>query len=84
MNETQQLEAYLNGKMSPENKLIMEAQLLLNEHLKEKLLWQEKTYSLIKEHGRRQLKHELEKVHHRLFSENKFKSFRKKIESIFK
>ena len=42
MNETQQLEAYLNGKMSPENKLIMEAHLLLNEHLKENQLFQKK------------------------------------------
>lgn len=84
MNETQQLDAYLLGEMSPENKLLLEAHLLLNEHLKEKVFWQEKTHSLIKEHGRRQLKSELEKVHQRLFLEKKFESFRKKIESIFK
>lgn len=84
MNETQQLEAYLKGEMSAENKLVMEARLLLMSGLKEKLEWQEKTYALIKEHGRRQLKLELEKVHQRLFSEKRFESFRKKIESIFK
>lgn len=84
MNETQQLEAYLNGEMSPENKLLMDVRLVLNEGLKEKLLWQEKTYTLIKESGRRQLKQEIENVHQRLFSEKKFESFRKKIQSIFK
>lgn len=84
MNETQQLDAYLTGDMSPENKLLMEARLLVNDRLKEQLLWQEKTYTLIKECGRRQLKRELEKVHQRLFSENRFESFRKQIESIFK
>lgn len=84
MNETQQLEAYLNGEMSPENKLLMEVHLVLNEGLKDKLRWQEKTYTLIKESGRRQLKQEIENVHQRLFSEKKFESFRKKIQSIFK
>jgi hypothetical protein len=84
MNETQHIELYLTGALSPEDKLVMEANLLLDSELKEKLIWQDKTYSLVREYGRRALKTEIERIQTRMFSEKRFMSFRKKIAAIFK
>lgn len=83
MNETQWIDDYLRGEISAENKLLLEARLLIDSDLKEKMLWQTKTYALVKNHGRQQLKREIEKVQQRLFSETRFESFSKKIQTIF-
>jgi hypothetical protein len=83
MNETQWIDDYLRGEISPETKLLLEARLLIDSDLKEKMFWQEKTYALVKNHGRQQLKREIEKVQQRLFSETRFESFRKKIQILF-
>jgi hypothetical protein len=83
MNELQQLEYYLQGKLLPDERLLMEARLLLDVQLGDKLTWQQKTYSLIKTYGRKKLRTEIEQVSSRMFSEEKFKSFRKTIQTIF-
>jgi hypothetical protein len=83
MNELQQLEYYLQGKLSPDERLLMEARLLLDVQLGDKLTCQQKTYSLIKAYGRKKLRTEIEQVSNRMFSEEKFKSFRKTIQTIF-
>ncbi|HOZ88546.1 MAG TPA: hypothetical protein PL029_12355 [Bacteroidia bacterium] len=83
MNETQQIENYLLKGLLPEDKLLFEAKLLLNKDLQEKLLWQQSTYELIKQHGRKQIKKEIEAVSLKLFSEKKYLTFRKKILQIF-
>jgi hypothetical protein len=84
MNELQQLEYYLQGKLLPEEHLLMEARLLLDVELSDRLTWQQKTYSLLKTYGRKKLRTEIERVNNRMFSEEKFNSFRKKIQTIFK
>ncbi len=83
MNETQWIDDYLRGEISAENKLLLEARVLIDSDLKEKMFWQAKTYALVKNHGRQQLKREIEKVQQRLFSETRFESFRKKIQTLF-
>jgi hypothetical protein len=84
MNELQQLEYYLQGKLLPEEQLLMEARLLLDAELSGQLIWQQKAYSLIKAYGRKKLRTEIQCVNNRMFSEEKFSSFRKKIQTIFK
>jgi hypothetical protein len=83
MNETQHIENYLLRSLLPEDELLFEAKLLLNNDLREKLLWQQNTYELVKQHGRKQIKKEIEAVSLKLFSEKKHLSFRKKILQIF-
>ncbi|MES2133368.1 MAG: hypothetical protein V4506_13555 [Bacteroidota bacterium] len=83
MCEAQYLENYLTGTLSPEDSLVMDARVLLDMGLNDKIIWQQRTYELVKAYGRKQLKMEIEKVHNQLFSEKRFSSFRQKIKNIF-
>lgn len=83
MSETQYLENYLTGALAPEDSLVMDARLLIDVDLHNKVIWQQRTYELVKTYSRKQLKMEIEKVHNKLFSEKKFSSFRQKIKAIF-
>jgi hypothetical protein len=82
LNNIKSAEDYLLHQSTPEDHLLFEAQLLLSSELKENLLWQKKTYQLVKLYGRKKLKEELEQVHNELFTTNK--GFRNKILSFFK
>ena len=84
MNDTQELEDYLLNRLPVEDRLLMEARLLLSEDLREKAFWQQQTYALIKQHGRQVLKAEIAAVHTKLFTEKKFETFRQNILSLFK
>jgi hypothetical protein len=84
MCETQQIELYLLNKLSSEDQLLMEANTLINTELREKLFFQKQTHILIRDFSRKKLRAEIEAVHHKLFTEKKFESFRQKINSIFK
>jgi hypothetical protein len=84
MNETEELEGYLLYTIQPGERLVTEARLLVYPGMKEKALWQQRTYALIKNYGRKELRAEIENIHKRMFSEKKFETFRKKILFIFK
>jgi len=84
MNEVQQIERYLSGKMSPGDKLVMDARMVLDPRLEEKIKWQKKTYTLIRDHGRKEVRREIELAHTQVFSEKKFQAFQKIIRNIFK
>ncbi|HUP13667.1 MAG TPA: hypothetical protein VM187_15705, partial [Niastella sp.] len=62
---------------------VFEARLILQPALQENLLWQQKTYEIIKQYSRRRLKAEIEAVHQQLFTEPEHISFRKRILGIF-
>lgn len=83
MNETQQIEYYLLNKLPPQEKLLMAARLLVDEELREKTTWQERSYQLVKHYARKKLKAEIENVSALVFTEKKFSGFRKKIFQIF-
>ena len=84
MSEIQELEHYLLNKLSTEDRLVMEAKLLLSKDLREKNYWQQKTYTLIQQYSRKKLKLEIEAVHKKMFTEIRFETFRQKILLIFK
>ena len=84
MNETQQLERYLQNQLPPEDKLVLDARCLLDAEFRNNMFWQQKAYVLINQMGRKKLKAEIEAVQDRLFSENRFMVFRNKIKNIFK
>ena len=81
--ETEQIEAHLLKLSDPGDSLVFEARLILEPELKEKLMWQEKTYSMVRIYGRDQLKQEIEAVHQQLFTESKHAGFRQKIMRLF-
>jgi hypothetical protein len=84
MTEIQEIENYLQKTQGPEERLLTEVKLILSKELSTHLFWQKKTYALVQEYSRKQLRAEIEMVHQKLFSEKKHASFKQKILSIFK
>lgn len=83
MNDTKQIEDYLNGTLSPEEHLLMQARLLTEPSLNEQMLWQQRSYELVRAYARQQLRAEIASIQKRLFTESRFSSFKKRIQSIF-
>lgn len=84
MNKTQHIEDYLSGSLSPEEHLLMEARLLTEPGLHHDVLWQSRSYELIKAYGRQQLRAEIRRAEARLFTESRFNAFQRRISDIFK
>lgn len=82
-NETQQIEAVLLGTAQPGDMLLFEAKMLLDQDLADKMCWQKKTYALIRQYGRKQLKAEIEAVHQQLFTQPANRVFSDKIKALF-
>jgi hypothetical protein len=81
--ETEQIESQLMRTTEPGDALVFEAKLLLDPELKDKMYWQQKTYNIIRQYGREQLKGEIEAVHRQLFNDGPHQSFRQKIMRLF-
>ncbi|HTH81489.1 MAG TPA: hypothetical protein VL490_01055 [Mucilaginibacter sp.] len=82
-SETKQIEAHLFGTADTGSALLFEARLLLDNDLGDKVMWQQKTYSVIQQYGRRQLRREIEDVHQQLFTKPEHLSFSQKIRLLF-
>ena len=83
LNEIQQTETYLQGNMTAGDRLVFEARMLLNPALHTNVLLQKQVYTIVWAYSRKQLKAELEAVHHKVFREPAYQSFRKKVHNIF-
>lgn len=84
MNDTQLIDRYVLKQISTEDKLIVEARLLIDMEFRHKLKWQLSAYEVSKEYGRKVLKREIVSVEKRLFSEPRFKNFRALVSYIFR
>lgn len=84
MNDTQQIEAFLDKSLSPQDHLLMEARLLIDTGLQEKVLWQKRSHELINAYGRKQLRIDIERAQQRVFTEKAFSTFRQIIKTIFR
>jgi hypothetical protein len=82
-HETEQIEAGLLGTAGTADRLLFEARLLLDEELADKTLWQQRTYKLVQQYGRMQLKNEVEEAHKQLFNSSRHHGFAHKIRSLF-
>ncbi|HVW94675.1 MAG TPA: hypothetical protein VHA56_01735 [Mucilaginibacter sp.] len=81
--ETRQIEQYLLQLAPPNEMLLFDAKLLLDESLQEKLQMQKKTHEIVKQYGRKQLRKEIDAIHQMLFTSAEHRSFRQKIMQIF-
>ena len=81
--EAEQIEAHIMRRSDAGDALVFEARMLLDPELKEKVLWQRKTYQLVTLYGRDQLKQEIESIHQKLFYDGQHRSFRQKIMRLF-
>lgn len=83
-NETRHIERYLNNELSKEEKILFEAQLILNPHFKLNVGFLKKIHSLIKLYGRKKMKVEIGKIHHKLFQNPEHVIFQQRIQQLFK
>ena len=81
--KTKQLEDYLHHHLPADEALLTEAALLVNEELRETLRWQQRTYTLVREYGRQQLRQEIQAAQHQLFRRPEHHSFRQTIRQLF-
>lgn len=82
-NETRQIDLHVSGNHNTGDALVFEARLILDPAMRDKVLWQKKTYTIIKDYGRAQLKNEIETVHQKLFTAAEHTRFRQKIKRLF-
>ncbi|WP_342328485.1 hypothetical protein [Pedobacter sp. FW305-3-2-15-E-R2A2] len=83
-NELRLIEDYLKANVEPADQVLFEARLILQPELKDSVYWQERTYGMIQQYGRQQLRSEIAKVHEKLFSAPEHQSFRQKIRKLFR
>ena len=67
--EIQQAEHYIFGQLNIEDRLLFEAQLLVNPGLRANVFFQKKVYHLVKLFNRRKMKRELETIHSQIFND---------------
>ncbi|MEK6477268.1 hypothetical protein WJR50_07030 [Catalinimonas sp. 4WD22] len=83
LNEIKAIEQHLLQEQQPEEALLFEARMMLDEGLKENVQWQQQAYQLVRAYGRKQLRAEIEAIHQQLFTQARHRSFRQKVLSLF-
>ncbi|MGN6434931.1 MAG: hypothetical protein ACTHMM_00300 [Agriterribacter sp.] len=83
-NDNRHIERYLNSELSEEEKILFEAQLVLDPHLKLNVGLLKRIHSLIKLYGRRKMRAEIGKIHHKLFQNPEHVIFQQRIQRLFK
>ena len=83
-NDTRHIERYLNDELSKEEKILFEAQLVLDPHFKLNVGLLKQIHSLIKLYGRKKMKVEIEKIHYKLFQNPEHVIFQQRIQQLFK
>ena len=83
-NDTRRIEQYLDNELSGEEKILFEAQLVLDPHFKLNVRLHKQIHSLIKLYGRRKMKAEIGKIHHKLFHNPEHIIFQQRIQQLFK
>lgn len=83
LNELLLIEDYLLSPTKGVDKMLIEARIILERDLKDSIFWQEKTYHLIQQYGRQQLRKEIAQVHEKLFTAPEHHSFRQKIMQLY-
>ena len=84
LNKLQQIEGFILQTNNPGDKLVFEAQLLLDENLHQEVSLQKDAYAIINQYGRQKLRAEIETVHQQLFTQTKHQRFREKVLALFK
>jgi DNA-binding transcriptional regulator YbjK len=83
LNEIAAIEQQLLHTTAPDEQLLFEAKLLLDEDLRQKTAAQRQAYQLIQQYGRQQLRAELENVYQILMHTPQHLSYAQRIKRIF-
>jgi hypothetical protein len=84
LNEIALTEKYLQGQLSPEERLVFEARLLTSPLLRCNVSVQQKVYTLTKLYHRRKIKQQALNVQHKLFHESQHAEWKEEIVKLFK
>lgn len=84
MNETREIQNYLERNGDPTDLLLTEVKLLLNPQLNETMNWQILAHQAIQTYGQKELRQEIQRAEKRLFTETRFRIFKNNILNIFK
>lgn len=82
--EIQQIEELILGATPGGDRLCLEARQLIDPAFADRIAWQEKTYQVIQEYGRRQVQAEIKALDNKLFNHSTYQGFQARILSIFK
>lgn len=83
-NDTWRIERYLNNELSEEEKILFEAQLLIDRHFKLNVRLLRRIHFLIKLYGRKKMKGEIGRIHNKLFESPEHVIFQQRIQQLFK
>ncbi|RCH56458.1 hypothetical protein DJ568_00945 [Mucilaginibacter hurinus] len=83
MNNIKRIEDYMAGRLLPGDKLLFDADRILNAETEHNVLAQRHTYTLIEKYGRKKLKAEIEAVHQQLFTNKKYRNFAQRVLRLF-
>jgi len=84
LNNIKAIDDYLLGHILPGDKLLFEANLLLNNDLKDNVYHQQNTYTMIRQYGRQKIKDEIIAVQQQLATAPKHRGFMQRIANVFK
>jgi hypothetical protein len=84
LNEIRNIDHFLSGRLQPEDMLLMDAQLLTDADLRKKVDLQRYIYRLISLFHRKQLRKDLNNIHHELFTSPVKREFQEDINKIFR
>lgn len=82
-NDTSRIERYLDNELSNPEKILFEAQLLLDSNFKVNVSLLRQIQSIIKLYGRRKMKAEIGNIHRKLFQDPEHLIFQQRIKSLF-
>ena len=83
LNEIKLIDDHLFGTAAVEDKLLLDALLILDAGMSVKIEQQKKIHFFIQQYSRKKMKAEIEAVHRQLFNEPLHQSFRQKILGLF-
>lgn len=84
LNEIKKIEDYLFERGEVADRLMFDANKIIDKSLWEKVSLQKRVYNMIRWYGRKKLKAEIEAVHYKLFHEPQHSDFKRSILNIFK
>ncbi|MGQ7857245.1 hypothetical protein ACUN24_23645 [Pedobacter sp. WC2501] len=84
LNELRLIEQYLLSDGKDGESFLFEAKMILQPELTQQVYWQNKTYKIVCDYGRKQLKNEINNIHETLFNTAEHQSFRQKVMRFFR
>jgi len=84
LNNIRAIEDHIFGRTDPGEALLFEANMVLNNGLRDDVQHQQNTYAVIKQYSRQQLKAEIATAQHKLENEPQHRGFMQRIINLFK